>query len=192
MRPGTLPGWTEIAEDARPCYSPVMANWTLLTLVLAVCSSTVHPQEPRNRRENKVLLGVVTEPVKGGLEVLLVLPKSPAEGAGIKVGDILTRVSEVKLDNPMQLDDALQALDPGTKVSFDYKRKKKRYSGTATVVERSKYKGDFLKQRTRSSTGFEAPEWHAYSWGNLGRKQKPPTRQNTKGKIVVIHAFQGW
>lgn len=169
-----------------------MARWILCTLVLALCSEAALCQKVRNRRENKVLLGIVTAPAKGGLEVRHVLPKSPADKAGIQVGDILTQVSQVKLDNPMKLDDALRDIEPGTKVICKYKRKKKQRSGTAKVIERSKYKGGFLRARARNSTGFDAPEWYAYAWGNVSKKRKPPTRQNTKGKIVVIHAFQGW
>ena len=169
-----------------------MTRWILGTLVLVLCSEAAFSQKVRNRSENKALLGVVTAPAKGGLEVRHVLPKSPADKAGIQVGDILTQVSQVKLDNPMKLDDALRDIEPGAKVAFKYKRKKKRRSGTATVIERSKYKGGFLRRRARDSTGFDAPEWYAYAWGNVTKKGKPPTRQNTKGKIVVIHAFQGW
>lgn len=173
-----------------------MARWILcalaFALALALSSESAPSQEHRHRRENKVLFGVVTQPVKGGLEVLHVLPKSPADKARIEVGDILTQIFKVKLDNPMHLDDALRDIEPGAKVDFKYKRKGKLHSGTAAVVERGKYKGDFLKPRAPSSTGFDAPEWYGYAWGNVGKQQEPPTRQNTKGKIVVIHAFQGW
>ena len=169
-----------------------MAKWILCTLVLALGSQAALCQKARNRRENKVLLGVVTAPTKGGIEVRHVLPKSPADKAGIQTGDILTQVAQTKVKDPMQLDDALRNIEPGTKVTFKYKRKKKRRSGTAKVIQRSKYKGSFLRKRTPNSTGFLAPEWFAYAWGNVKKKQKPPTRQNTKGKIVVIHAFQGW
>lgn len=169
-----------------------MARWILCTFALVACAEVALPQKVRNRRNNKVLLGVVTAPGKSGLELRHVLPKSPADRAGLQVGDILTRVSGTRLTKPMELDDALRDLEPGAKIDLKYRRKKKRHSGTATVVERRKYEGDFLKPRGRGSTGFDAPEWFAYAWGNVNKKQKPPTRQNTKGKIVVIHAFQGW
>jgi len=169
-----------------------MTRWILSTLVLVLCSEAALCQKVRNRSENKALLGVVTAPAKGGIEVLHVLPKSPADKAGIEIGDVLTHVSKVKVDDPMKIDDALRDVEPGAKVAFKYKRKKKARSGTATVIKRSKYKGDFLKSRSRNSTGFDAPAWYAYAWGNVNKKRKPPTRQNTKGKIVVIHAFQGW
>ena len=35
-------------------------------------------------------------------------------------------------------------------------------------------------------------EWLAYAWTNVAEDQKPPTLRNTRGKVVVIHAFQGW
>ena len=38
----------------------------------------------------------------------------------------------------------------------------------------------------------EAPAWNIYAWENVKKGQEPPTRENTKGKVVVFHCFQSW
>ena len=163
----------------------------LLFSVLALIPPLAQSQN-RHRQENRVLLGVVTGPHKKGVEVLHVLEKSPADKAGLKVGDVLTEVADAKLEQPMDLDDALRDVEPGAEVELVFKRKKKGLKAEAKVIERKKYKGDFLKQRARGATGYEAPEWFAYEWGNVAKREEPPTLASTEGKVVVIHAFQGW
>lgn len=162
---------------------------SLLTLVLLSAHALA---QHRNRRENKSLLGVVTAPAKKGVEILYVLPKSPAAKAKLAVGDILTEVAGAKLNDPMNLDDALRDVKPGTKVGIEYTRKKKKLSAKVAVVERKKFKGKFLRSPGRGKLGIDAPEWIAFDWGNVKKKQKPPSRANTSGRVIVIHAFQGW
>ena len=59
--------------------------------------------------------------------------------------------------------------------------------------------GDLLPlTKTEYVTGFEAPDWYAYGWerhdadSNRSSAVDAPTRENTAGKVVVIHAFQSW
>jgi len=161
---------------------------TLLTLLLATTASGQH----RNRQENEALLGIVTAPASKGVEVVHVLADSPAERAGVRKGDRLLRIGRSKIETPIDVDDALRPFGAGLVVTLAIVRDGKKLHLDATLVGRSSYDGDFLKRRDRGSVGFEAPSWYGYAWHNIPRGQEPPTRENTQGKVVVIHAFQSW
>ena len=144
------------------------------------------------RTENKALLGVVTVEVKKKVVVAHVLPKSPAARAGLEKGDELLSIGRTRIERTDDVDAALKSAAPGDKVGIDYRRGKKKERATASLIERKKYKGDFLKPRRRGETGYEAPPWFAFAWANVAKGKEPPTLENTKGKVVVLHCFQSW
>lgn len=163
-----------------------------VVLLLALIPALAWGLMPKNRTENLVLLGVVTAPAESGVTVMYVLPKSPAAQAGMKPGDRLLEVNKKKLSQPSDLDAALEAVQPGQPVVISMRRKNKTARIAVKVIDRKAYKGDFLAPRGRQAKGFAAPEWFAYGWTNVPENQQPPTLRNTRGKVVVIHAFQGW
>jgi len=162
----------------------------LFPIVLAVL---ILPHSIHAREENPALLGVVTAPDKKGVRVLHVLPESPASGIGIKKGDIIFKIGDASVVKPQQVDRALRDFQAGDKVKIVFHQRGKKYSaGTAKLVARSSYRGDIRRSPSRGATGFKAPEWYAYSFGNVTTRLKQPTLAGTKHKIVVIHAFQSW
>ncbi|NJN14402.1 MAG: PDZ domain-containing protein [Planctomycetes bacterium] len=142
--------------------------------------------QDHHRTENRALLGIVT----GGTsetKILHVLPNSPAEKAGLKEGDLVTAIGTSKITLPADVDKALAPLEAKTKVKIIYVRAEKEATVEATLIERKAYKGDFLKVDRK-----EGVPWYAYAWANVPEGAEPPTWENTKGKIVVLHAFQSW
>ena len=137
------------------------------------------------------MLGVVTAPAKGGVEVLHVLEQSPASELGLEAGDLLTKVGAVRLTEITDVDDALKDVAPGAEVEITWRRDGKSRKESATVIARSSHAGEFLQRQERGTTGIAAPPWYAYAWANA-KKGKEPTRETTEGKVVVILAFQGW
>jgi len=77
--------------------------------------------------ENRALLGVTTERTddNAGAKVTNVSEKSAAEKAGIKTGDLITKVGDTKIENPDDLTKAIRSYKPGDKVKVTYKREKK-------------------------------------------------------------------
>ncbi|MCZ6691518.1 MAG: PDZ domain-containing protein [Planctomycetota bacterium] len=140
----------------------------------------------------KVIFGIV--PVKDGdfVRVSYVLPQSSAAAAGLRKGDILHALGEKKIREVGDVKEALARKAPGDPLEVFYIRKKKNKKKKVRLLGRNEYRGESLRSRTRGSKGFPAPEWHAYAWGNLKEGQEPPTRNNTRGKVVVIHCFQSW
>ena len=88
--------------------------------------------------ENRAMLGVVTEETEGGVKVTEITNESAAKKAGIKEGDIITRVDDTKISDPDQLTAAVRKHKPGEKVTVTFLRDKKEQKVTA---ELGKWKG---------------------------------------------------
>lgn len=88
--------------------------------------------------ENRAMLGVVTEETEGGVKVTEVTDESAAKKAGIKEGDIITKIDETKIEDPDKLTAAVRKHKPGEKVTVTLLRDKKEQKVTA---ELGKWKG---------------------------------------------------
>jgi serine protease Do len=88
--------------------------------------------------ENRAMLGVTTEGDDKGAEVLSVTKESAAEKAGLKKGDIITKIDERKIESSDDVTDAIRNHKPGDKVSIAYLRDGKSQTATA---ELTKWKG---------------------------------------------------
>ena len=83
--------------------------------------------------ENRAMLGVTTEKVEQGAKVNDVTEKSAAEKAGIKEGDIITKIGDTKIEDPDELSAAIRKNKPGTKVTVTFLRDKKEQKVTAEL-----------------------------------------------------------
>jgi len=153
-------------------------------LLLLACVLPAFAQET-----NPALLGVVAVEGEKGILVAEVLPKSPAAAAGLRAGDRLLSIGGMDLRRAADVDRALAGKKPGDEVLVSYRRGEVKAEARAKLVKRATFEG--LRPRKRGETGFEAPAWHAYAWANAP-EEKAPSPASTKGKIVVMHAFQSW
>ena len=62
---------------------------------------------PNQAKTNEAFLGVVTEQTEQGAKINQVSDESPAAKAGLKEGDIITKVNDIKIDGPASLYDAI-------------------------------------------------------------------------------------
>lgn len=93
--------------------------------------------EVLNIKPGKAVLGVYTEKKEAvGVTVREVAKGTPAEKAGIKPGDVITRVDADKVNEPKELFEKIGAHDPGDKVTITYLRDKKERTATVTLDER--------------------------------------------------------
>jgi serine protease Do len=88
--------------------------------------------------ENRAMLGVTTEKTDQGVEIQEITKESAAEKAGLKKGDVITKVDDVKITDPDVLSEAITKHKPGDKVTVTYLRDKKEQKATA---ELTKWKG---------------------------------------------------
>ncbi|MBO9683226.1 MAG: PDZ domain-containing protein [Flavisolibacter sp.] len=91
-----------------------------------------------NEDENRAMLGVTTEGDDKGAEILSVTKESAAEKAGLKKGDIITKIGDRKIESSDDVTDAIRKHKPGDKVSITYLRDGKSQTATA---ELTKWKG---------------------------------------------------
>jgi membrane-associated protease RseP (regulator of RpoE activity) len=82
-------------------------------------------ESPRPRPASGVFLGVVTQEASGdqaGAEIVAVGPDSPAAGAGLQEGDVITAVDGSAVAGPAELAERIRSHDPGDQVTIAYSR----------------------------------------------------------------------
>ncbi|HET7899293.1 MAG TPA: PDZ domain-containing protein, partial [Flavisolibacter sp.] len=82
---------------------------------------------------NRAMLGVVTDGDEKGAEIQSVTKESAAEKAGLKKGDILTKIDNKKIETTDDVTEAVRAHKPGEKVSITYLRDNKEQKTTAEL-----------------------------------------------------------
>lgn len=82
---------------------------------------------------NAAVLGVSTENGEGGAKITEVTKESAAEKAGLKVGDIITKVNEFNVADADDLPMAIRKFKADDKVTINYKREGKEQTATATL-----------------------------------------------------------
>jgi serine protease Do len=91
-------------------------------------------------RMNSAFLGVSSRKAeKGGATVLEVTNGSPAEKAGIRKADIITKVNDTKIESPEGLFETIHNFKPGDKVKIVFTRDGKEQFVMATL-EKSEFK----------------------------------------------------
>jgi serine protease Do len=95
-------------------------------------------------RMNSAFLGVSSRKAeKGGATVLEVTAGSPAEKAGIRKGDIITKVNVSKIESPESLFETIHNFKPGEKVKIVFNRDGKEQSVMATLEKSENKQKDF-------------------------------------------------
>ena len=90
-----------------------------------------------SKGEKKAFLGVTTEKVDGGVKITDLSKGSAAEKAGLKEGDVITKIGNKNITDPEELMDAVTTYKPKEDVIISYKRDGKAGETKATLGERS-------------------------------------------------------
>ena len=98
-------------------------------------SSTLKPGEPSSalpKTERKVSLGTIPDFAYSGkgFRISGVAAGSPAEAAGLKEGDIITRINSTAVAGLKDFSDILKTLKPGDRISVTFQR-----DGKESIVE---------------------------------------------------------
>ncbi|MGH2743065.1 MAG: S1C family serine protease, partial [Thermoleophilaceae bacterium] len=91
----------------------------------AVPSNTVRevlPELVRGERIERPFLGVTSAPHPAGAEIQGVTPGSPAAGAGLQAGDVITGVDGAPVSDPDDVSQAVSGLEPGDQVEVEVMR----------------------------------------------------------------------
>ena len=117
--------------------------------------------------DNRAMLGVVTEGHDKGAEIQSITKESGAEKAGLKKGDVITKIADKVIDDADDVTKAIRAQKPGEKVNITYLRDGKEQKTTA---ELGKWKG--IKMNEMSIPRMEGfnmvvpPEAPSMAYGN--------------------------
>ncbi|MEO5683440.1 MAG: PDZ domain-containing protein [Chitinophagaceae bacterium] len=85
---------------------------------------------------NKAFLGVGTEKTAEGARITSISDKSAAEKAGLKEGDVITKINETIIGSPDELTKTIGKFNPAEKINLTYKRDKKEQKTVATLEKR--------------------------------------------------------
>jgi putative serine protease PepD len=91
----------------------------------AVPSNTVRdvlPALARGERIKRPFLGVTSAPHPAGAEIQGVTPGGPADGAGLRAGDVITGVDGAPVSDPDDVSRLVSALEPGDEVEVEVTR----------------------------------------------------------------------
>jgi serine protease Do len=148
-----------------------------------------------NEDANHAMLGVITEKADQGVEIQDVTKESAAQKAGLKEGDIITKVDDKKMEDPDDLTKAIRSHKPGDKVSITYLRDKKEQKTTAELTKwrgagamnlnGDNFKmdmGDFKMPRSKTI----APYGQNWSWSGGSPKLGISVQDTDDGKGVKV------
>lgn len=90
-------------------------------------------------RARAAYLGVLARPAGGqGAEIAEVVAGSPAERAGLEVGDVITRFDGATIEGPADLVQAVRGHDPGDEVEVTYRRGERTETVSVELGRRSR------------------------------------------------------
>jgi putative serine protease PepD len=81
-------------------------------------------------------LGVAVQAVSNGVRLAQVRSGTPAERAGLHVGDVVTAIDGKRVSTTAQLQSAIDAKQPGDTVSLTYRRNGKSHKAKVTLANR--------------------------------------------------------
>jgi len=127
--------------------------------------------------QNSAFLGVTSEKADGGAKINSVSDHSAADKAGLKKGDVITKLNDIKVEDPEDLTKAVGKFKPEEKVTVTIKRDGKEQKIPATLGKRS---GSY----SLSLAPFNSYNYsYAFGRGRLGLKAQET--EDAKGLKVI-------
>lgn len=171
-----------VIMDGGDMTSPFRQNWDFKELM---------PQ-------NKAFLGVTSmRPEKGpaGARIAEISPGSAAEKAGLKSGDVITKLDEMPIEGPEDLSRVVGKYDPDEKVTITYLRDGKEQKATVTLGHSSGARSfNFSGPDGDNQDMFKllVPPGQNYSWNNGNSSKLGIRAQDTEdGKGVKVLYVDG-
>jgi serine protease Do len=118
--------------------------------------------------DDNAFLGVVTEKHDDGARITEVMEKTAAEKAGLKDGDIITKINDKIIDDPNDLSKVLNTYKPEEKITISYKRNGKDEKMTLALGKRKSIRafGNISGFGERPNYNFSFSDWnHSHKLG---------------------------
>lgn len=149
-----------------------------------------------NDWKDKGFLGVTTEKTDGGVKITDISNGSAAEKAGLKEGDIITKIGDKNITDEDELFEAVNGYKPNDEVSISYKREGKTNDVKATLGERRNFSQAFSFNSSKWDSGFHfkmpkiSHQPFAMSWGSFKGKlglRIEDTENESGAKVIYVH-----
>jgi serine protease Do len=127
-----------------------------------------------NSTESHTFLGVMTAKADNGVKISEVMDGTAAEKAGLKAGDIITKLGDKDIKAPSDLLEAVEAHKPGDEVSITYLRNDKKIDTQVKLGERKVNSKQMIiggenPGMNGNSFGFNMPNMPNMQWAPSGR-----------------------
>lgn len=125
--------------------------------------------------EDVAFLGVMTEGSADGAKIEQVTENSAAAKAGLKPGDIITKINDKKVFDHEQLSQAIGDMKPDDKVNITYKRNGKEQTTSATLGKRKSERTMMFRgnpDALRPGMPFNNPQIFEFDTFNASRKPR--------------------
>ncbi len=133
--------------------------------VVNVYNQLISPEHRVTRGSIGVLFNATPNPalqrvygVKSGVIIAEVTPGSPADQAGLKVGDAITAVDGKPIKSGDELVSEIASRKPGTKTKLSYLRNGKEGTTTVTIADRAKLFGSRLGEEEEGTEQSQPTE----------------------------------
>ena len=141
-------------------------------------------------------VGLNTEAVgnQQGVRVTYVFPGSAAESMGLKIGDEILLLNDVRIPTPSALSSELRGENIGATLRMVILRDGKRQSIKGKIGSRAKTMKTFQERMRKSMMGKPLPPPPAVTWWNKTDKSwedRPEAMKHHKGHLSVMFSFDG-
>jgi serine protease Do len=145
-------------------------NGPIIRRKVIINGKTVEDYNSEEEKTDSVaFLGVVTETDDKGVKINAVSDESAASEAGLKEGDIITKIDDKKTENPLELTDVITSHQPKEEITITYIRNGKTKSTKAIL------KSKIIKRKADNDSGlsFNFPGLEDLDGFNLNLNQFP-------------------
>ena len=139
---------------------------------------------------NRAMLGVVTDEDEDGAKITSITKESGAEKAGLKVGDVITKIGDEEINDADDVSEAVREHKPGDKVAITIMRNGKEQKLNA---ELGKWKGVRINNLNATiapvpphAPGTPGPYSRIYSYGGGTPKLGLSVQDTDDGKGVKV------
>lgn len=120
-----------------------------------------------SENSNGAFLGVTSETADGGAKITAITKGSAAEKAGLKKGDVITKIDDEKITDPDVLADVIGFKKPDDEIKVSYKR-----DGKQTTI-----KAKLGKRKTVRNYSYSGPKVRSFSFPAPPRAPMPPNME---------------
>jgi membrane-associated protease RseP (regulator of RpoE activity) len=132
---------------------PYNDNYTVWINYTAPPVVVPEPAKPIITNTPIALLGVYTNFCNGGAKIDHIIPCSPADKAGLREGDIITKVNSREINSTDALKQTITSHDIGDNVTISYMHYGERTTTYATLGEKEKVENNGACIKTKDTDG---------------------------------------